>query len=137
VALGNRLTFHHTGVVVKSMKEARAQYVRMFGAAAVSEVIAVSSQGVEVCFVQVSPHACLELVASTDPNGKIARMAAKGASYYHTGYLTADIEATVAELLTLDCRAAGDYFCSEAFGGRRCIFLFTPQAHLVELIEEL
>jgi hypothetical protein len=29
-----------------------------------------------------------------------------------------------------------DIFDSEAFEGKRCVFLFSPEAHLIELIEE-
>jgi methylmalonyl-CoA/ethylmalonyl-CoA epimerase len=134
--LSSRLTFHHTGVIVQSMSRARAEYAKVFGDAALSEVIAVSSQEVQVCFVQVGPNTFLELVAATAETSKVARMARKGASYYHVGYLTADIETAVAELQGLDFKPAGDYFRSEAFQGRRCLFLFSPEAHLMELIEQ-
>lgn len=133
--ISSTLVFHHTGVIVRSMADARAEYARLFGEPALSVVYEVASQGVRVCFVHVGPHSCLELVEPVGPDSKVASIARRMATYYHVAYKTPDIEQAVAEMVAADFKLAGDYFASEAFGGQRCIFLMSRQAHLIELIE--
>ena len=59
----------------------------------------------------------------------------KNTSYYHIGYKVKDIVATILKLETMNYKTM-EIFYSEAFNGKRCVFLFTPEAHLIELIEE-
>ena len=59
----------------------------------------------------------------------------KRISYYHIGYKVSNILATTKKLEALNYKLMGE-FSSEAFGGGKCVFLFTPEAHLIELIED-
>lgn len=110
-------------------------YKALFGPNCISEVFDISSQNVKVCFVDMGNNTFIELVEATSEDSGITRLKKKGFTYYHMAYLTADIEATVAELSTLHYKPM-EFFHSEAFKGKRCIFLFSPDAHLIELIEE-
>jgi len=130
----SRLLFHHVGVLVVSMHEARMQYARLFGEEHVSAVIEIDSQKVRVCFVRIGEGSFLELVESMDATSKVAGMLKRQTTYYHVGYKVDDIEKAVDEMQALNYKP-GEYFFSEAFNGKRCIFLFSPQAHLIELIE--
>jgi catechol 2,3-dioxygenase-like lactoylglutathione lyase family enzyme len=133
--LETQLVFHHTAVIVRSMKDARQEYALLFGTAAISDVVFIASQGVNVCFAKVGHDAFLELVESTSEESKIGKMARKMAGYYHVAYKVKDIERAVAELEALGFKLCGDYFFSEAFQNKRCIFLYSGEAHLMELIE--
>lgn len=130
-----KLTFHHIGIAVNSIDEAAGNYKAIFGAESISPKYFVSTQQVNVCFINVGNGTFLELVEATSEDSSITRLRKKGYTYYHMAYLVADIEAAVAELVGLNHKAM-DFFHSEAFKGKRCIFLFSPDAHLIELIEE-
>ncbi|MGZ4964413.1 MAG: VOC family protein [Burkholderiaceae bacterium] len=133
--LESQLTFHHTAVIVRSMKDAREEYGRIFGAAAISDVIFVASQNVNVCFARVGHDAFLELVEATNEESKIGKMARKMATYYHVAYKVKNLEKAIAELEALGFKLCDDYFFSEAFNDKRCIFLYSGEGHLIELIE--
>ncbi|MCC7050398.1 MAG: VOC family protein [Bacteroidia bacterium] len=129
------MQFHHTGIAVTSIDEVLPSYVSVFGKQSVSSKIHISSQQVWVCFIEVSSGIFLELVEASSENSPITKMAKKGISYYHTAYLVSDIEVKVKALEALDYKPF-EYFCSEAFANKRCIFLYTPNGHLIELIEK-
>jgi methylmalonyl-CoA/ethylmalonyl-CoA epimerase len=130
-----KLNFHHIGIAVNSLTESRENYKALFGEKSISPVYNISSQQVKVCFVDMGNGSFLELVEPTTDESSIHRLRKKGITYYHTAYKVLDIEATVDELTVLNYKAF-EYFNSEAFNGKRCIFLFSPDAHLIELIEE-
>lgn len=132
--LDSKYTFHHTGMAVDSIEETLVYYKQLFGEDKISQVFEVSSQGVNVCFVEVAPNCFLELVEAANEESSINRMRRKGVSYYHVAYKVSNIESCVAELENLNFKAM-DYFHSEAFDNLRCIFLYTPDAQLIELIE--
>ena len=129
------LIFHHTGIVVDNIEEVAASYKPLFGENSISKKYYVSTQGVNVCFIAVGSGAYLELVESATENSVVNKLRKKGQTYYHVGYLTTNIEATVQELILLNYKPL-EFFKSEAFEGKRCIFLFSPDAHLIELIEK-
>lgn len=129
------LTFHHTGIVVDNIDAVADNYRELFGNKSISKKYHISSQGVYVCFVEVAPDVFLELVEAAGENSIVGKLLKKGQTYYHAGYLTDNIEKTVEHLTTLNYKPF-EYFSSEAFGGKKCIFLFSPDAHLIELIEK-
>lgn len=130
-----KLNFHHIGIAVSSIAESSENYKALFGEQCISKVYDISSQQVKVCFVDMGNGVFLELVEPTHEDSGIHRLRKKGITYYHTAYKVSDIEETVDELTNLHYKAF-EYFNSEAFNGKRCIFLFSPDAHLIELIEE-
>lgn len=129
------LKFHHTGIAVSSIDEVLPNYILLFGENKVSPKYNVSSQNVNVCFIEVGSNVFLELVEPASDDSSIHRLNKKGISYYHVAYLTSNIEETVADLINKNYKEY-EYFKSEAFNNKRCIFLHSPDAHLIELIEE-
>jgi hypothetical protein len=129
------LTFHHTGIVVDNIEAVAANYAAVFGQKSVSEKYHISSQQVYVCFIEVGAGVFLELVEPENENSIVSKLKKKGHSYYHVGYMVEKLEKVVEQLTSLNYKPF-EYFSSEAFGGKRCIFLFSPDAHLIELIEK-
>ncbi len=127
------LTFHHTGLLVDNLEEAIGHYTLVFGPKNISAIFDISSQKVRVCFVNVTPGVYLELV-EPGPDAPMASLLRRKAGYYHVAYKVNNIHQTVEELEKINYKTL-QYFNSEAFNGRLCIFLFTPEGHLVELIE--
>lgn len=132
--MNNKLIFHHVGTLVEDMESARLHYADIFGPDSISHVISVKSQKVNVCFVKVGEQSYIELVAPYSEDSVVSGMIKKRVTYYHIGYKVSDIESAVAELEAIEYRPM-EYFFSEAFEGKRCIFLFSPDMHLFELIE--
>ncbi len=129
------LVFHHIGLLVENIEQSVDQYAALFGGSSISECISVESQKVKVCFVRNSADTFIELVEPTDQDSVVFKLLKKRINYYHLAYKVIDIDAAVQKLLELNYKPM-DFFNSEAFDGKRCIFLFSPEAHLVELIEE-
>ncbi len=68
------------------------------------------------------------------PQSPVEAVRQRGGGYYHLCFLVDDIEASVARLVRSGF-VPQEFFVSEAFGGRRCCFLFNPFGHIVELAE--
>ncbi len=131
------LELHHVGCLVAEMEPAIASYRTLLGEQVpVSDVITIEAQQVQVCFVETAPGIYLELVAPLNADSTLARMQRKkGIAFYHLAYKTANIEAEEQRLIEQGYHLVTQ-FHSEAFGGLRCSFLYTPELHLIELIEK-
>ena len=129
------LSFHHIGLLVESIENSSKEYSQLFGSPNVPDIIIIKSQKVKVCFVKMGEENFIELVEPMDEESIVYTLLKKRINYYHIGYTVTDILAEVNRLEQLNYKAL-DFFDSEAFGGKRCIFLFTPEAHLIELIEK-
>lgn len=129
------LHFHHTGLLVKDIDSALIHYRQLFGEDNISEIYDISSQGVMVCFVKNGTDSYLELVQSNSENSVVNGMLKKRISYYHLAYKVDEIEKAILVLEQLNYKSLG-IFKSEAFEMKKCCFLYTPEAHLIELIEK-
>ncbi|MFY0651234.1 MAG: VOC family protein [Cyclobacteriaceae bacterium] len=129
------LKFHHVGVITQNMAFSIETYSKLFGKNSISDVYEISSQGVEVCFVETGKGSYLELVQSLSEKSIINSMSKKGTTYYHTGYLVPDIEEAISFLKSNKFRHI-ETFKSEAFDNSFCAFLISREAHLIELIEK-
>jgi hypothetical protein len=129
------LEFHHIGLVVENMDSSILHYAALFGKENISGVIKIDSQKVNVCFVKMATGSYIELVEPSDEESPVYKLLKKRTSYYHIGYKVTDIQHAVTNLELLNYKPMS-FFNSEAFEGKRCIFLFSPEAHLIELIEK-
>lgn len=130
----HNLKFHHVAIVVDNIEVAKEHYADLFGKKSVSVVTKINSQNVNVCFIKVADEAYIELVEPNDDRSQVSKLLKKRVTYYHIAYKVEDIEGCVLELEKMNYKKM-DFFNSEAFLGKRCIFLFSPEAHLIELIE--
>lgn len=130
----NLLTFHHVGLLVEEMKESIAHYTALFGPQNISPVTEVSSQKVSVCFVKIADNSFIELVHPLTEDSVVSKLLKKRVGYYHMAYKVADIKFAIQELEKLNYKAM-DMFNSEAFNNKPCVFLFSPEGYLTELIE--
>lgn len=126
--------FHHIGLLVNDMDVGIENYKALLRSDKVPDIYTIHTQGVKVCFIELAQGNFIELVQPLNDTSVVAKMLKKGWNYYHIGYLTSNIESEVKRLEDLGYKAM-EYFNSEAFGMKRCIFLFSPEAQLIELIE--
>jgi hypothetical protein len=101
----------------------------------VSSAVFIKSQRVKVCFVKNGDSTFIELVMPTNEDSVVYNLLKRRFSYYHLGYKVKNLFLAVEELEQLNYKALKPFY-SEAFEGRKCIFLHTPDSHLIELIEE-
>jgi methylmalonyl-CoA/ethylmalonyl-CoA epimerase len=125
---------HHIGCLVQNIADFRLENGNVWNDENYSQVYSISSQDVQVCFLQLSSDTCLELVQPGSSNGPLIKLLGKGITYYHIGFVTSEFD------ISLERLVSGNYkllsvFDSEAFEGRRCAFLYHPQMRLLELIE--
>ena len=129
-----KLQLHHIGCLTENITETLHTYTHMLGFKKVSEVIAVEAQQVKVCFIETAPGVFLELVEPGGDNAALKKILKSKNPYYHTGYLVDNMPLAIEQL-----QQEGFYlvnrFVSEAFDNRECAFLYSPEMHLIELIE--
>lgn len=126
------LKFHHIGCIVKNIRDAIEGYRPL--TSKMGEIIHVSTQGVNICLLELGTRAFLELVEPTETTSALHGLAKKGISYYHLGFTTPNFDQTVASLIREGHRHLST-FCSEAFQMRRCAFLVSSIGHLIEIVE--
>ena len=128
------LEFHHIGVLVDDIPAALESYAGLFGSDVTDGPYDIRSQGVRVCFLKMD-QGHLEFVEAIGESSILDGMKKRKVKYYHVGYLTADVEAAIDSLSERGYKHVST-FESEAFEDRTCAFLFSPEMHLVELIEK-
>ncbi|MBD0780017.1 VOC family protein [Maribacter sp. ANRC-HE7] len=129
------LDFHHVGVLVTDIVSSLEHFSVVFGKESISEIYEVSTQKVKVCFVKNGENSFLELVQPLGDDSVVSKLLKKRITYYHVAYKVIDIRHSIHQLEELNYKSL-DVFNSEAFEGKLCAFLFTPDGHLIELIEK-
>lgn len=126
----------HVGIAVEKLDEALAVWEGVLGLplAGTEEVV---EQKVLTAFLPLGGGTEIELLASTDPEGPIAKfIAAKGQGIQHLAFRVPDLKAALAELKAKGVRLI-DETPRKGAGGARIAFLH-PKATggvLVELCE--
>jgi len=128
------LTFHHTGCVTESIETSKLFYATM-GFMHCSETLTITSQKVKVCFIELSPNIFLELVEPFEDNDTMNKYLKNKAAFYHLGFLTGKFEEALQQLQQ-DGFYLVNRFNSEAFNNKLCAFLYSPEMHLIEIIEQ-
>jgi hypothetical protein len=128
------LLFHHIGSIVEDIDVAISSYKLLLGNAKISKKLFISSQNVYVCFVEIGNSSFIELVQPIDESSVVHKMRKKGITYYHLAYLTDEYDVIKNKYLDNNFKILNE-FRSEAFDNKRCMFMYAPDGHLIELIE--
>lgn len=130
------MKLHHVGLAVDSIAAHAEHYERSLGIALTSEIVEDEIQRVRVAFAAVGPDTFVELVEPLDAESPIARVLTNGGGIYHLCYEVPDLDAAVDRV----CRAGGRRVSgpspARAFGGRRIVWVYTPNRTLVEFLEQ-
>lgn len=126
------MILHHIGCLVQNIEESTAYYREIHPR--ISAPMFIESQGVRVCFVDTGTGVSVELVEPTDDGSVVNKLLRRGIVFYHLGYLVNNFDEQLADLSGKNYKLIHE-FRSEAFEGRRCAFLTSPLAHLIEIIE--
>lgn len=129
------LKVDHIGIAVESLEESLAVYQGLLGLE-LHGTETVEEQKVKTAFLPLGDTE-IELLASTDPEGPIAKfIAAKGQGIQHIAFRVADLDAALAELKAKGVRLI-DETPRRGAGGARIAFLHPKATNgvLVELCE--
>lgn len=129
----NCLIAHHIGCLTDNIEKS-IQVYRQIGFENFSEIFYVKAQKVKVTFVEIRKDFYLELVEFDPQNSSLKKIYNSANPYYHVGYLVKNMEDAIAELEQHGFHLVSRFF-SEAFNGKSCAFFYSPEMHLVELIE--
>jgi len=130
------MKLHHIGCLVDDIEISKEMYRKVFKFSNISETIYVSSQRVYICFIEIGNDTYLELIQPEDETSPLLKYRQKNINYYHLAYLVKNIDEVVAELCSKDAILLTS-FPSEGFNHRKAVFLYSPERHLIELIEDL
>ena len=130
--------FHHIGQAVADIGRHVEEFLRpVFGDLPITAAVADPIQRVRVCFVTMPGGVTIELV---EPHGEQSPVrdivGSSRGGLYHVFYEVPDLDRALAALRRMRCLPLGRPVPAVAFGGRRIVFLITPQRDLIELLEE-
>lgn len=131
------MKFHHVGYAVADIDRYLKDFLLpLFAPARVSPVYEDPIQRVRVLFAEVSPGTLIELVEPLDAESPVTRFIgdARG-GLYHLCYEVENLDAAVKRFRKHRCLPLAPAAPAVAFGGRRIVFLMTPQRDLIELVE--
>lgn len=128
------LTIHHFGCLTENTENSIVNFRNLYGNFELSKKILIQSQNVYVQFLKVSSSFLVELVEPIGIQNPLNRLLKKQNFFYHTGFTTINIEETILKMEVKGYKLINK-FSSEAFNNNLCAFLYSPDMHLVELIQ--
>jgi methylmalonyl-CoA/ethylmalonyl-CoA epimerase len=131
------MRFHHVGYAVADINRYFTDFfLPLFAPVRVSPIYEDPIQRVRVLFAEVSSGTLIELVEPLDEASPVTRFIgdARG-GLYHLCYEVEDLDAAVKRFRKHRCLPLAPPAPAVAFGGRRIVFLMTPQRDLIELVE--
>lgn len=131
------MRFHHVGYAVASIQAYLDEFlVPLMQPEHVTASVADPVQHVRVCFVHMRGGTVIELVEPLDDHSPVRDIiGSQRGGLYHLCYEVDDLDAEIARFRRKRCLPLGKPVPATAFGGRRIVFLLTPQRDLIELLE--
>jgi methylmalonyl-CoA/ethylmalonyl-CoA epimerase len=131
------MRFHHVGYATDDIQRYLVEYfVPLFRPLSVSEVVADPIQRVAVCFASMAGGTTIELVEPLGEKSPVhAVIGSSRGGVYHLCYEVDDLDYALRRFRDKRCLPLGRPAPAVAFGGRRIVFLMTPQKDLIELLE--
>jgi len=129
--------FHHTGLVVKNIKQSKEYYSKSLKWQIISDIIYDPIQKVNVLFLRdpLKSDVLYELIEPIENDSPSKDWLKKGNSMHHFCYEVTNIDKAIKEI-----ESSGGYLISQpepavAFNKRKIAFILTPQKLIIELLE--
>jgi methylmalonyl-CoA/ethylmalonyl-CoA epimerase len=131
------LRFHHVGYAVADIHAYLRDFLMpLFEPLSISEPVPDPIQHVTVCFVTMQGGTVIELVEPLGDKSPVSGIVGSSrGGVYHLCYEVEDLEEQVKRFRLKGCLPLGRPVPAAAFGGRRIVFLMTPQRDLIEFVE--
>jgi len=131
------LRLDHVGYAVASISDYLAEFFEpLFGPVDVSPVVEDPAQRVRVAFVTLAGGDRIELIEPTEESSPVwGFLRDRRGGLYHVCYAVESLEDEVERFKARRCMVFSGPTPATAFGGRRIVFLYTPQRDIIELVE--
>lgn len=126
-------TFHHIGVACKDFALEQMVWEQL-GYHQEDEEFEDPVQRVKGRFL-VGPGPRLELLVPTSADSPVQGVLSRRTRMYHQAFEVKDFDVALDALEDAGARRTAEPAAAVAFGGRRIVFLFLRNGHLLELIE--
>ena len=132
------MRFHHIGYATANIDRFVEEFFRpVFAPLAISDKVRDPIQRVTVCFARMQGDAVIELVEPYGENSPVdSIIGSSRGGVYHLCYEVDDLDHELTRCRKKRCMPVGKPVPAAAFGGRRVVFLLTPQRDLIELVEK-
>jgi methylmalonyl-CoA/ethylmalonyl-CoA epimerase len=129
--------FHHVGYVTANIDRFVKDFFRpVFTPLAISAKVSDPIQRVTACFARMQCGTLIELVEPFGENSPVdSVIVSNRGGVYHLCYEVEDLNRELARCRLKGCMPLSRPVPAAAFGGRRIVFLLTPQRDLIELLE--
>ena len=128
------LSFHHVGMVVKSVEEASEYYCNVLGYRRDGCITEDRVQRVRILFLRLGGFA-IELLEPMSENSPISRFLAASGGIQHICYACQDIKAALQGLIRTGAAIACAPVAAPAIDGHLVAFVVNRQRQLIELVE--
>ncbi len=131
------LRFHHIGYAVKDIRKYLDGFlIPMFAPERITDPVSDPLQRVTVCFAEMRGGTTIELVEPLGENSPVdAIIGSSRGGVYHLCFEADDLDAELARFRGKRCVPLGKPVPAVAFGGRRIVFMLTPERDLIEIVE--
>lgn len=131
------MRFHHVGYATADMdRYLEETFIPVFAPLSVSEKYSDETQRVVVRFAQMEGGTTIELVEPFAENNPLKSIVGSNrGGLYHLCYEVNGLEAELARCRRKGFMPLGRPVPAAAFGGRRIVFMLSPQRDLIELLE--
>jgi len=132
------MRFHHIGYATANIDRFVEEFFRpVFAPLAISDKVSDPIQRVTVCFARMQGDAVIELVEPYGENSPVdSIIGSSRGGVYHLCYEVDDLDHELTRCRKKRCMPVGKPVPAAPFGGRRVVFLLTPQRDLIELVEK-
>ena len=132
------MRFHHIGYATANIDRFVEEFFRpVFAPLAISDKVSDPIQRVTVCFARMQGDAVIELVEPYGENSPVdSIIGSSRGGVYHLCYEVDDLDHELTRCRKKRCMPVGKPVPAAAFGGRRVVFLLTPQRDLIVLVEK-
>jgi methylmalonyl-CoA/ethylmalonyl-CoA epimerase len=131
------LRFHHIGYAVRNIRSYLDDFlIPMFAPDHITEQVSDPVQRVTVCFVEMPGGTTIELVEPLGENSPVdSIIGSSRGGVYHLCFEADDLDAELVRFRSKRCVPLGRPVPAAAFGGRRIVFVLTPERDLIEIVE--
>jgi methylmalonyl-CoA/ethylmalonyl-CoA epimerase len=131
------MRFHHIGYATSDIDRYVEEFFRpVFAPLSISAKVSDPGQRVSVCFAKMQGGTLIELVEPFGNNSPVERVIRDDrGGVFHLCYEVDDLDREIDACRRKRCLPVSKPLPATAFGGRRIVFLLTPQRDLIELLE--
>ena len=129
-----KLEIHHIGCLVDDIEISKLNYKNVLNFTNQTATRFIPSLKISVSFIEIGKGVYIELIQPS-ADSPLLKHRQKSTNYYHIGYFVENIEEAVKDLCEKGAMVLTS-FKSESFNNNQCVFLFTADKHLIELIEK-